>query len=186
MYNRLLYNIQLPSHFTGVWYNITSDQNNSKPRRACAARVTVVVLCACLFVCLSATILALQATRRLMSDTNRFSATRAGKRMWRFRWNHCVREIWRENKQICIMSTGLPRPGLARSAHRGRMKLLRGYVYKSSAALNPLTITQLAWELRWACIGRDGVAWPIPSIFGAHAHYRYYSTAHAYTFIACV
>ena len=49
------------------------------PRRACAARVTVVVLCVCLFVCLSTTILALRATRRLMSDTNRFSATRAGK-----------------------------------------------------------------------------------------------------------
>ena len=32
------------------------------PRRACAARVTVVVLCVC--VCLSATILALHATRR--------------------------------------------------------------------------------------------------------------------------
>ena len=47
------------------------------PRRACAARVTVVGLCVCLFVCLSATILALQATRRLMSDTNSFSATRA-------------------------------------------------------------------------------------------------------------
>ena len=44
------------------------------PRRACAARVTVVVLCVCLsvclFVCLSATILALQATRQRMSDTN--------------------------------------------------------------------------------------------------------------------
>ena len=43
------------------------------PRRACAARVTVVGLC----VCVSTTILALQATRRLMSDTNSFSATRA-------------------------------------------------------------------------------------------------------------
>ena len=41
------------------------------------------------------------------------------------------------------MSTGLPRPRLARSAHRGRM-LLRGYVSKSSAVLNRLTITQLA------------------------------------------
>ena len=55
------------------------------PRRACAARVTVVVLCVCLSVCLSdysrttTTLLALRATRRLMSDTNRFSATRAGK-----------------------------------------------------------------------------------------------------------
>ena len=46
------------------------------PRRACAARVTVVVLC----VCVSTTILGLQATRRLMSDTNSFSATRARKK----------------------------------------------------------------------------------------------------------
>ena len=30
-----------------------------------------------------------------------------------------------------IMSTGLPQPRLARSAHRGRIKLLRGYVSKS-------------------------------------------------------
>ena len=43
------------------------------PRHACAARVTVVVLCVCLFT----TILALQATKRLLSDTNSFSATRA-------------------------------------------------------------------------------------------------------------
>ena len=50
-------------------------------RRACAARVTVVVLCVCLPVSLSTTIFALQATRRLMSDTNSFSATRARKTM---------------------------------------------------------------------------------------------------------
>ena len=47
------------------------------PRRACTARVTVVVLCVCPSVCLSTTILALQATRRLISDTNSFSATKA-------------------------------------------------------------------------------------------------------------
>ena len=34
------------------------------------------------------------------------------------------------------MSTGLPRPGLARSAHRGRTKFLRGYVSMSSTAVN--------------------------------------------------
>ena len=34
------------------------------------------------------------------------------------------------------MSTGLPRPGLARSAHRGRIKFIRGYISKSSAAVN--------------------------------------------------
>ena len=45
-----------------------------------------VCLSVCLFVCLSMTILALQATRRLMSDTNSFSATRARKVMWRFRF----------------------------------------------------------------------------------------------------
>ena len=47
------------------------------PWRACAARVTVLGLSVCLSVCLSTTILALQGTRRLMSDTNSFSATRA-------------------------------------------------------------------------------------------------------------
>ena len=41
------------------------------------------------------------------------------------------------------LRNGLPQPGLARSAHRGQIKLLRGYVSKSSAALNPFTITQL-------------------------------------------
>ena len=39
-------------------------------------------------------------------------------------------------KPICITSTGLPRPGLACSAHRGRIKFLRGYAFKSSAAVN--------------------------------------------------
>ena len=39
------------------------------PQRACAAKVTVLGLCVCLFVCLSTTILELQATGRLMSDT---------------------------------------------------------------------------------------------------------------------
>ena len=60
----------------------------------------------------------------------------------------CLRDMaWKQPKMpICIMSTGLPRPGLACSAHRGRMKLLRGYVSKSSAAINPLMIMQLACE----------------------------------------
>ena len=53
----------------------------------------------------------------------------------------------RKSQKLCIMSTGLPRPGLARSAHRGRIRSLREYVSKSSPALNPLTITQLACEL---------------------------------------
>ena len=45
------------------------------PRRACAARVTVLGLC----VCLSVSILALQATTQLMCDTNSCSATSARK-----------------------------------------------------------------------------------------------------------
>ena len=49
-------------------------------------------------------------------------------------------------KAIYIMSTDLSRPGLARSAHHERITLLKGYVSMSSAALNPLTITQLACE----------------------------------------
>ena len=53
------------------------DPNLINPRRACEARVTVVGLCVRPSVRLSTTILALQATRRLMSDTNSFSATRA-------------------------------------------------------------------------------------------------------------
>ena len=81
-----VYGIQLYGTDT---YTVTSGSGQCcldliNPRRACAARVTVVVLCVCLSVCLSTTILAPRATRRLMSDTNRFSATRAGKIMWRF------------------------------------------------------------------------------------------------------
>ena len=48
------------------------------PRRACAARVRQLV-CVCVSVCLPATILALQATKRLMSDINSFSGTWARK-----------------------------------------------------------------------------------------------------------
>ena len=51
------------------------------PRRACAARVTVVV---CVSVSVSTTILALQATKRIMSDINSFSFTWARKLKWRF------------------------------------------------------------------------------------------------------
>ena len=42
----------------------------------------------------------------------------------------------RDMASICKMSTGLPRPSLARSAHRGRTKFPRGYVSMSSAAVN--------------------------------------------------
>ena len=36
-----------------------------------------------------------------------------------------LRSLKQAKKPICIMSTGLPRLGLARSAHRGRISLLR-------------------------------------------------------------
>ena len=55
---------------------------------------------------------------------------------------HCFRVL----KKKCIMSTGLSRPRLARSAHLQRINLLRGYVSKSSPGLNLLTITQLVCE----------------------------------------
>ena len=67
-----------PNLVSSAFYNaIPNIPSLINPRRACAARVTVVGLCVCLSVCLSTTILALQATRRLMSDTNSFSARRA-------------------------------------------------------------------------------------------------------------
>ena len=53
------------------------------PRRACAARVTVVVLSFCLSVCLSVCLLSrflplrVRATRRPISDINGFRATLA-------------------------------------------------------------------------------------------------------------
>ena len=62
------------------------------PRRACAARVTVVGLSLC--VCLAP-----QAARRPISDASGFRTTRAWKIKGRFSWNDCVREICRENKR---------------------------------------------------------------------------------------
>ena len=78
-----------------------------------------------------------------MSDTNSFSATRASgdfAETTAFERHGVKTSEYMHNKHWL-------RPGLARSAHRGRIKFLRGYVSKSRAALNPLTITQLACEL---------------------------------------
>ena len=74
-----------------------------------------------------------------MSDTNSFSATRAREKnvailLKRLRSRDMARK--QAKKPICIMSTGLPRSGLARSVHRGRIQFIRGYVFKSSAAVN--------------------------------------------------
>ena len=68
------------------------------PRRACAARVIVLVRLSGL----STLILELQATERPMSDINGFSAIRARKIMWRIlpkrpssreRNGHCVVDV---------------------------------------------------------------------------------------------
>ena len=117
------------------------------PRRACAARVIVVVLCVCLFVSDYSRTTGYEAAyeryQQLQCYKGKKKIVAISLKRLRSRdmaWKHA-------KKSICKMSTGLPRLGIARSAHRGRMKLLRGYVSKSSAALNPLTITQLACEL---------------------------------------
>ena len=72
-----------------------------------------------------------------MSDTNSFSATRARKKCGNFAETTAFEQYGVETSE----------KGNMHNEHRGRMKLLRGYVSKSSAALNPLTITQLACEL---------------------------------------
>ena len=137
-------------------------------RRACAAKVTVFGLS----VCLSTTILRLQATRRLMSDTNSFSANNMAILLKRLRYSV-------KNKRKSIMSTGLLRPGLACSAHRGRINLLRRYVSKSSAVLNPLTITQLACELSMRGRSRTALRGPgtlHSAVLDQFSHGRYIYT----------
>ena len=61
-----------------------------------------------------------------MSDTNIFSATGARKLNVAIFLKRLHSRDHGVKKAISIMSTGLPRPRLARSAHRGRMKLLKG------------------------------------------------------------
>ena len=80
------------------------------PQRACAARVTVVVLSFCLSVCLSVCLLPrflpLRATRRPISDTNWFSATLGKNAAFE---SYGVEQSEEANMQI---STGLPRSAL--------------------------------------------------------------------------
>ena len=109
------------------------------PRRACAARVTVYC----------------RSLRLSVYDYSRTTGYEAAHE--RYQQLQCYKTMKNNvaillkrlpseasEKPTCIMSTGLPRPGLPRSAHRGQIKLLRGYISKFSAALNLLTITQLA------------------------------------------
>ena len=83
------------------------------PRRACAARVTVVVFC--LSVCYHVFRRYIRAKRRPISDTNGFSATLALFLKQRFFGKNAafesygVKQSEEANMQI---STGLPRPAL--------------------------------------------------------------------------
>ena len=125
------------------------------PRCACAASVTVVVLCVCL--CLSE------------KECGDFAETTAFERYG---------VITSEKSQYtCIYSNQhwlkITSTRCSRSAHRGRIKLRRGYMYvsKSSTALNPPTITQLhvACERLLDVQVADRFVWPSPSISGACA-----------------
>ena len=69
------------------------------------------------------------------------------------------------------MSTGLPRPGLARSAHRGRIKFLSGYVSKSSAAVNRPTHDHAASLCRQAMEIRMSTCTCIIMHFANAIHY---------------
>ena len=59
---------------------------------------------ACVCVCLSTLTLDLQATRRFTSDTNRISATRARKIMWRIllKRPHLRARNWHCREQRCV------------------------------------------------------------------------------------
>ena len=111
------------------------------PRRACAARVTVVVLCVCLSVCLFVS---------YYSRTTGYEAVYE-----RYQQLQCYKGMKNNVAIFLNLTTAFGRygvktsekanihtsTGFSRSAHRGRIKLLKGYVSKSSADLNPLTIT---------------------------------------------
>ena len=66
------------------------------PRRACAARVTVVVLCVCLFVSDYSRTTGYEAAYERYQQLQCYKGKKI---MCRFRLNDCVREIWRENKR---------------------------------------------------------------------------------------
>ena len=64
------------------------------PRRACAARVTVLGLSFCLSVCLSAhAILAVRATKSITKDTIVLSVRFAAILKWRFSLNCLIRKL---------------------------------------------------------------------------------------------
>ena len=95
------------------------------PQRTCAARVTVVVLCVCLSVCLSVSNYSRTTDYEAAYERYQQLQCYKGKKnnvailLKRLRSRDMA--VKQAKKSTCIMSTGLPRPGLARSAHRGRI-----------------------------------------------------------------
>ena len=124
------------------------------PRRACAARVTMVALCVCLCVCLSVYNYShttgyeaaykryqqLQCNKGMKINVAIFAETTAFER-------YCVKTSEKANMHNEHWLTSSPLPGLACSEHGGGSQLRRRYVYKSSTAENPHTIMQLACEM---------------------------------------
>ena len=90
---------------------------------ACAARVTVVVLSVCLFVYDYSSTSGYEAAYKRYQQLQCYKGTKTNVAIWlkRLRSRDMARK--QAKKPICIMSTGLPRPGLARSTYRGRIKL---------------------------------------------------------------
>ena len=92
VYTRIVENLdgtQLMMPSTAV-YNIIN------PRRACAARVTVVVLSVCLSVCASSRTTGYEAANEWYQRV--VNNEKMDKLTWRFFRNDCVPEIWCENK----------------------------------------------------------------------------------------
>ena len=106
------------------------------PRRACAARVTVLGLCVSVSVCLSVSILALQAMTQLMSDANSFSKTSARKLKWRF-----AKTITFEIEKPAQLLTTLRDPTHNNCA-RMRIHMRSTHTHHSSPAATP----QKAWS----------------------------------------
>ena len=90
---------------------------------------TVVVLCVCVGVCVydyfRTTSYEAADERYQQLQCYKGKKTNVAILLKPLRWRDMARK--QAKKPICIMSTGLPRPGLARSAHGGRNKFLRGY-----------------------------------------------------------
>ena len=105
-----LYSASIADQWHHNYAMVNVYQYHHHPRRACTARVTLLGLSIC--VCLSTLILALQATRRPISNTSGFRTTQAWKLKRRFSLNDCVQEICPDNKRKSQYAnrTGLPQP----------------------------------------------------------------------------